>query len=205
MSGLRVGLTGGLACGKSFVGRTLESLGAHLIRADELGHRALLPDGEAYQSVIDEFGTEILTADRLIDRHRLAALVFGNPDRLEKLNAIVHPAVHRLQESMAREILSADPKAMIVYEAAILIETGAYKNFDRLIVVVCAADQQFQRAMSRDAATREEVAARLDRQMPIEEKRKYADFVIDTSRTKEETIRQTRAVYDALSSVDIRK
>jgi dephospho-CoA kinase len=203
--GLRVGLTGGLACGKSFVGRTLEAFGAHLIRADELGHRTLAPGGEAYQAVIEEFGREILTEDGQIDRQRLAALVFGNPERLEKLNSIVHPAVHRLQESLSREILAADANAMIVYEAAILIETGGYKNFDRLILVVCREEQQIERAMSRDAATREDVQSRLRRQLPLEEKRKYADFVIDTSGTKEDTVRQTRAVYEALTAVDVPK
>src|ERR1041384_1768663 len=97
MSALRIGLTGGLASGKSFVGKVLEELGAHLIHADDLGHRALEPDGEAYGPTLHEFGTEILGPDGRIDRRRLAALVFGDPARLEKLNAIVHPAVYRLQ------------------------------------------------------------------------------------------------------------
>lgn len=195
---MRVGLTGGLACGKSFVGRTLESLGAHLIRADELGHRTLAPDGEAYPQVIAEFGPGILTPEGLIDRQSLARLVFGDPERLEKLNAIVHPAVHRLHESLEREILAADPVAIIVYEAAILIEAGIYKNCDRVILVICREDQQIERAMARDAATRADVEARLRRQLPMAEKRKYADFVIDTSGDKEDTIRQTQAVYQAL-------
>jgi dephospho-CoA kinase len=195
---MRVGLTGGLACGKSFVGRTLESLGAHVIRADELGHQALEPAGEAYQPVIAEFGRDILTPEGRIDRHALALRVFGNVEQLKKLNAIVHPAVHRLQEALSRQILVTDPDAMIVYEAAILIETGIYKDFDRIILVTCSADQQLERAMSRDAATREEVEARLSRQLPLAEKRKYADFVIDTSGEKEDTIRQTRAVYESL-------
>jgi dephospho-CoA kinase len=195
---MRVGLTGGLACGKSFVGRTLETLGAHVIRADELGHQTLEPGGEAYQPVIEAFGRDILTPEGRIDRHALAERVFGDADQLKKLNAIVHPAVHRLQESLSHQILAVDPDAMIVYEAAILIETGIYKNFDRIILVTCTPDQQLQRAMSRDAATRGEVEARLSRQLPLAEKRKYADFVIDTSGEKEDTIRQTRAVYESL-------
>src|SRR5487761_2445397 len=105
MASLRVGLTGGLATGKSFVGRELEALGAHLIHADDLGHRALEPAGEAYEPVIREFGREILDAEGRVDRRRLAVIVFGNPDLLARLNAIVHPAVHRLQEAMEREIL----------------------------------------------------------------------------------------------------
>jgi len=198
MRELKVGLTGGLATGKSFVGRTLEGLGAHLIHADELGHLALAPDGEAYQPVIREFGREILDPDGHIDRRRLAALAFGNPERLARLNAIVHPAVHRLQETMEREFLAADPQAIIVVEAAILIETGTYKNYKRIILVTCSEQQQVERAMSRDGVTREEVEARLSRQLPLEEKRKFADYVIDTSGTKEDTVRQTRAVYEDL-------
>jgi dephospho-CoA kinase len=193
--GLRVGLTGGLASGKSFVGRTLEQLGAHLIRADELGHRALAPDGEAYEQVIREFGPEILESDGHIDRRRLAALVFGNPEQLARLNAIVHPAVHRLQQALEHQVHGG----IIVYEAAILIETGAYKDYDRIILVTCSERQQIERAMSRDGLTREEVQARLDRQLPLEAKRKLADYVIDTSGTKEDTVRQTRDVYHALS------
>jgi dephospho-CoA kinase len=199
-TGLRVGLTGGLACGKSFVGKTLEDLGAHLIHADDLGHRALAPDGEAYHPVIQEFGREILDSDGRVDRQRLAALVFGNPERLAALNAIVHPAVHRLQQSLERDILAADPQAIIVVEAAILIETGTYRNYDRLILVTCSEQQQIERAMSREGMTLEDINARLARQLPLDEKRKVADFVIDTSGTKAETVRQTRAIYALLNS-----
>jgi dephospho-CoA kinase len=195
----RVGLTGGLGTGKSFVGKTLAALGAHLIQADELGHRALAPTGEAYHPVVHEFGQEILDADGRIDRSRLAALVFGNPQRLAQLNSIVHPAVHRLQQAMERDIRAADPDAMIVYEAAILIETGAYKDYDRIILVTCSEEKQIERAMSRGGVTREDVQARLDRQLPLEAKRQFADYVIDTSGSKEDTIRQARAVYEELA------
>ena len=198
MKALRVGLTGGLASGKSFVGRTLEGLGAHLIHADELGHRALAPGGEAYQPVLQEFGSEILDAGGAIDRRRLAALVFADPQRLEKLNAIVHPAVHRMQHELERGFRAVAPDGMIVVEAAILIETGTYKNYDRIILVVCTEEQQIERAMSRDGVSREEVEARLRRQLPLAEKRKFADYVIDTSGAKEDTVQQTQVVYHAL-------
>ncbi|HEY3839225.1 MAG TPA: dephospho-CoA kinase [Bryobacteraceae bacterium] len=197
MKPLKVGLTGGMASGKSFVGRALAELGAHLIHADDLGHLALEPSGEAYQPAIDAFGRDILDADGRIDRRRLAAQVFGDPDRLARLNAIVHPAVNHLYQSMERDIRAADPDALIVYEAAILIETGLYRNYDRLILVVCTMEQQIERAMSR-GLTREEAQARLSSQLPLEEKRKFADYVIDTSGTKEDTIRQARVVYQAL-------
>jgi dephospho-CoA kinase len=194
----RVGLTGGLACGKSFVGKVLEGLGGHLIHADELGHRALAPAGEAYQPVIAGFGREILDPSGQIDRRRLAALVFGNPAKLDALNAIVHPAVHRLQESLEREFLARDPQGIIVVEAAILIETGTYKNYDRIILVTCREEQQIERALSRGGVTLPDVQARLSRQLPLEEKRKFADYVIDTSGSKEDTARQTGEVWKEL-------
>jgi dephospho-CoA kinase len=199
MKGLRVGLTGGLACGKSFVGKTLERLGAHLIHADELGHAALEPGGEAYEPVIREFGSEVVDADGRIDRQRLAAMVFGNPERLAKLNAIVHPAVYRLQEEIERKIRATDPQSMVVVEAAILIETGSYKNYDRIILVTCEEAQQMERALSR-GVPRTDIEARISRQLPLATKRQFADFVIDTSGTKEDTIRQTRAIYESLQN-----
>ena len=197
---MRVGLTGGMACGKSFVGKLLEGLGAHLIQADELGHRVLAPDGEAYHPVIAGFGREVLTPSGEIDRRRLALRVFGNPELLGRLNALVHPAVHRLQESIERDILAADPHAIIVVEAAILIETGTYKTYDRIILVTCTEAQQIERAASRGGVSREDAQARISRQLPLAEKKKFADFVIDTSGTKEQTEIQTRAVFEKIKS-----
>lgn len=200
---LTAGLTGGLATGKSFVGRALEELGCHLIRADELGHAALLPEGEAYAPVVREFGTGILSPSGAIDRRKLAAAVFGHPERLAALNALVHPAVFRREEALIAEAARRDPRGIAVVEAAILIEAGSHKKYDRLIVVVSSQEQQIARAMERDGATREEVLARLERQMPVEEKRKFADYVIDSSGTQEETLRQAREVYAALRSLTL--
>ncbi len=195
---LTVALTGGLATGKSHVGKVLVELGCHLIQADELGHEALQPSGEAYASVIAEFGPHILTADGLIDRKALAAIVFIHPEKLQQLNAIVHPAVERLRLSQIEDIRAADPNAIVVVEAAIHIETGGYKRYQKLVLVVCSEQQQIERAMTRDHATREEVLARLARQMPLSEKRKYADYVIDTSGDYQDSRRQTVEVYNSL-------
>lgn len=200
---LRVGLTGGLASGKSFVGRTLAELGCTLIQADELGHQALLPGGGARDAVIAEFGSGILDVSGQIDRRKLAARVFDFPERLKRLNELVHPCVHQLEEQLAAAAFARDPAGIVVVEAAILIETGSYRRFDRLIVAVCTEEQQLQRAMKRDGFTLEEAQARLRRQMPLMEKRKYADHVIDTSSTKENTIQQTRQVYESLRSIQV--
>jgi dephospho-CoA kinase len=195
---LKVGLTGGLASGKSFVGKALADLGCLLIQADELGHRVLDPGGEAYQPVIDEFGAEILNADRTIDRRALAAQVFSNPERLQKLNSLVHPPVRARTKALLDDFGASNPGGIAVIEAAILIETGGFRSYDRLIVAVCTREQQIERAMSRDHLTREEVLARISRQMPLEEKVKFADYIIDTSGAKEQTLEQTHALYDTL-------
>jgi len=200
---LRVGLTGGYATGKSFVGDVLAGLGCYLIRADELGHQVLLPGGEAYAGVVREFGPEILNADGTIDRKRLANAVFGRPDRLNALNALVHPPVIRREEELIARRQAEDPGGIAVVEAAILVETGSHRRFDRIIVTVCRPEQQMERAQARNGLTREQVEQRLQRQMPLEEKRKYADYVIDTSGAKEDTVRQTREVYRALRSVKV--
>lgn len=198
---LKVGLTGGLACGKSFVGQALAGLGCHLIEADELGHEVLSPGGEAYADVVREFGPGILKADGSIDRKLLAAEVFDNPERLQKLNGLVHPHVFRRERELIEQYARNDPEGIVVVGAAILIETGSYKQYDRLILVECDEGLQIERALKRDHADAQEVRARLQRQMPLAEKRKFADFVINTSGSKEETLHRVREVYEALRRV----
>ena len=195
---LRVGLTGGLASGKSFVGRELANLGCLLIRADELGHQVLQPGGEAYDATIREFGPGILNPDHTINRRQLAALVFHDPAQLAKLNALVHPPVQALERRLMDQYAATHPHGIAVVEAAILVETGSYRDFAKLIVAVCGEEQQIKRAMARDNMTREQALERLSRQMPLAEKIKYADYVIDTSGAKESTLAQTRAVHQAL-------
>jgi dephospho-CoA kinase len=198
---LKVGLTGGLATGKSFVGAALAELGCYLIKADELGHQVLLPGGEAYDGVVREFGARILNPDGTIDRKRLASEVFDNPERLAALNRLVHPPVIRREEEFVAKIAAREPGAIAVVEAAILIETGSYKRFDAIILAVCGEEQQVERAVLRDGSDPEVVRARIRRQMPLDEKRKYATYIIDTSGSKEDTLRQTRAVYNLLRSI----
>ncbi len=198
---LRVGLTGGLASGKSFIGATLASLGCHLIRADDLGHQALAPGGGAYAPVLAEFGEGILKEDRTIDRRALGAMVFEDPEKLAALNRLVHPEVFRRQEELVEEYRKADPDGIIVVEAAIMIETGSYRRNQKLIVAVCSHEQQIERAMKRDHLSREEVEMRIARQMPLAEKIRLADYVIDTSHEKADSIRQTEEVYRDLRKV----
>ncbi len=188
---LRVGLTGGFATGKSFVGRALVDLGCHLLQADQVGHAVLAPDGEAYAAVIAEFGRGIVDADGTIARKRLGEIVFAHPEKLARLNALVHPAVFARQEAWFAQL---PPHAIAIVEAAIMIETGSYRRYDRIILTVCRQELQIARAMERDHLTETQVRERLARQMPESEKRKYAHFVIDTSGTPEETLDQTARV-----------
>jgi dephospho-CoA kinase len=198
---LKVGLTGGLASGKSFVGHALVEPGCHLVQADELGHEVLLSAGEAYEPVLREFGRGLLGEDGEIDRLRLAAEVFGKPDRLQALNRIVHPLVFRLEEQWLAVVSGMDPHGIGIVEAAILVETGSYKRFDKIILVVVDEQQQIERAMRRDGATPDQVRARLSRQMPLEEKKKFADYIIDTSGSKSETLRQAREIHESLRRI----
>lgn len=193
---LIVGLTGGLACGKSFVARALGEMGCYVIEADEVGREVTEPGGEAYAGVIAAFGGEVADEGGRIDRAKLAARVFASPPDLERLNAIIHPAVRARARRRIEEIRARDPHAVVVYVAAILIESGAYRDVDKIIVVTCPREQQIARAMERTGAVEADVLARLDRQMPMEKKRTLADYLIDTGGTKEDTLRQTRIVYE---------
>ena len=198
---LRVGLTGGLATGKSFVGQALADFGCLWIQADELGHRVLAPGGDAYGAVVQAFGGGILKEDGSIDRTRLANEVFDKPERLALLNSLVHPPVIRMEEEMIVDFAAREPSGIAVVEAAILIETGGHKRFDRLIVTRCTEQQQIERALRRPGATPGQVLARLRRQIPLDEKARLADYVIDTSGTKEQTMEQVQKVYESLRRI----
>lgn len=191
---LRVGLTGGLATGKSLVGDALVNLGCHLLQADQVGHAVLAPDGEAYAAVIAQFGAGIVDPDGVINRKRLAEIVFGDPAQLTRLNALVHPAVFARQEAWFAEIAAREPKAVAIVEAAIMVETGSFRRYDRIILTVCREVQQIARAMARDGLTEVQVRERIARQLPESEKRKKANYVIDTSGTLDQTLEQTAQV-----------
>lgn len=198
---LRVGLTGGLASGKSMVGEYLVSQGCHLAKADQLGHQAIARGGEAYAPVVAEFGRGILDDNGDIVRSRLAAEVFGRPERLERLNKLVHPAVFHLEEAWLAETARLHPDKIAIVEAALLIESGNHRNFDRVVVVVCAAHQQVERAVARDRMTAGQAQARMAGQWSAAAKCALADYVIDNSTTLESTLEQTRAVLGSLRRI----
>jgi dephospho-CoA kinase len=195
---LNVGLTGGLATGKSVVAHELERLGCRLIRLDEIGRQVLEPEGEAHAAVVAAFGPSILTPKGDIDRAALGRRVFADPVELDKLNRLVHPVIRARAQALRQEFARAQPDGIAVTEAAILIETGSYRDFDCLIVTVCRPEQQLERAIARGRLSRAEAEQRLSRQMPAAEKARYADFVIDTSGTEESTREQARRVWQEL-------
>jgi dephospho-CoA kinase len=192
---LKVGLTGGYASGKSFVAAELQRLGCHLIYADRLGHAVLQPGGAAYQPTVDLFGREILAPDGTIDRKALASIVFASSELLAKLNAIVHPAVFEAEEKMLQEFETQDPRGIAVLEAAILIETGRYRACDKLILTACSVEAQVLRAIKRDRLTREQVLARLEKQMPLEQKKRFAHYIVNTDGDKQDTQNQVQKIF----------
>ncbi len=197
---LRAGLTGGYATGKSLVAKELERLGCHVIYADELGHLVLQPEGEAYAATVEAFGPEILNPDGTINRKKLGEIVFASPELLAKLSGFVHPAVIRLEERMLSEFQRKDPNGIAVVEAAILIETGRAAVFDRVILTSCDEETQIARGMKRDHVTREQAMARVGKQLPLEEKKRHAHYVVDTSGAKENTARQVERIYSELKA-----
>lgn len=199
---LKVGLTGGIACGKSTVGEMFVGLGAHLIQADRIGHELLLPGEAVYEEVVRHFGREILDPDGSINRARLAEAAFESndrPSRIEDLNRIVHPEVIRRQEAWMDVVGRKDPSAVAIVEAALIVEAGAARGFDKLVVVTCRPEQRVQRWAHRmnvdEETARKEVERRMAAQLPDAEKIKAADYVIDNSGPLEHTKSHAEEIY----------
>jgi len=198
---LVVGLTGGIASGKSVVSKMLRELGAFLIDADELSREVMLPHKRCWEKVIVSFGREILQKDLTINRKKLADFVFNDPKRLSKLNSLVHPEIMRLIEEKLEEIKREDAQAIVIVDAALLAETGMYKKFDKLVVVHARQNTQLKRLMARNGISQYEAQKRIDSQMPFDEKVKLADFVIENDGSLKETRKQVEKVFKILSSL----
>jgi dephospho-CoA kinase len=198
---LRVGLTGGVACGKSTVAKMFANLGATIVDADTIAHELYRPGQEVLQELVKHFGAEILKPDGELDRAKLATLVFDG-GRVEELNKIVHPAVIRQQDEWMRALGEKDPYAVAIVEAALILEAGAKDRFDRIMVVTCKPAQKVARFAQRTGTSEDSARADVDRrtkaQMPDEEKARRADFVIDNSGPVEETRHQVQRIYSEL-------
>jgi dephospho-CoA kinase len=201
---LKVGLTGGIASGKSVVGEMFAALGTHVIQADVIAHQLMQPGQAVYQDVVRHFGSEILNPDGSVNRARLAEAAFGN-SRIEELNRVVHPAVLRRQAEWMAEAGGRDPQGIAMVEAALILEAGAAHQFDRLAVVTCSPEQRVQRWAARvgvdEETARKEVARRMAAQLPDEEKIKAANYVIDNSGSLDKTRERVKEIYAKLKEL----
>lgn len=195
---LRVGLTGGIASGKTYVVGLLRELGCEILDADVTAHEVMKPGQPAFAEIVTHFGREILDVEGQIDRARLGAIVFADAGERAKLNAIVHPRVYEAQALWLAAVGQRAPRAIAVIDAALMIETGSWRRFDRIVVVHCRPEIQLERLMQRNHLTREAAEARIQAQLPTAEKLRHADFAIDTSAGFDETRRQVTAIYRQL-------
>jgi dephospho-CoA kinase len=201
---IRAGLTGGIGSGKSTVAGFFADLGAYVQDGDVIAHTVMEPGGAAFDAVVQAFSEKILDADGRISRPLLGELVFQDREALETLNRLVHP---RVREESARQIdaylATGGGAPVMIFEAALLVETGVYKEYDRLIVVKCSRDDQLRRLLKRDQLSVDAAMARISSQLPLEKKLEVADHVIDTSVGLEETRHITTEVYQSLSSEEM--
>lgn len=199
---LRVGLTGGIACGKTTVARMFKRRGARVIFADDLAKHLMRPNAPVYEDVVRHFGREILQPNGAIDRARLAAIAFGNPPRIEELNAIVHPAVVAEQDAWMADIERNDRRAVAIVEAALIYEAGAAQHFDKIVVVTCRPEQKAGRFATRAGmsleAGRAEVERRSRAQIADADKAARAHYLVDNSGSEAETEKQVEKVWQEL-------
>jgi dephospho-CoA kinase len=195
---LKVGLTGSIAVGKSFVVSVLKELGCIVFDADLIAHNCMEPGTPAYNDIVQEFGVGVLIENGAVDRGKLGAIVFHDEARRLRLNEIVHPRVREAQDRLLKEAEAAAPNGIAIVDAALIIESGGYKRFDKLIVVFCDRETQIKRLMARNNLARQDAESRIAAQMTSEEKRRFADFEIDTSGDFEDTRRRVIEVYSEL-------
>lgn len=197
---LHVGITGGIASGKSHVSRFFNRLGCMVLDADQVARQVVRPGCPAYREIIEHFGPGVLTLTGELDRPKLGTIVFTDPEERRVLNSIVHPRVMEETDAWlaAHEEICAN--APLFVEAALMVETSYYKKLDSVILVFCPTERQRERIARRDGLTAEQADQRIRSQMPWEEKRKAADFIIDTSGTYRQTLAQTVAIFRQLIS-----
>ncbi len=195
-----VGLTGGLASGKTTVAKLFQQCGAEIIDADQVARSVVAPDRVAWKDIVTKFGKGILHDDRTLNREALAAQVFGNAKLLKILNHIVHPRVAREQTKITKSIAKQHPDAVIIYDAALLIEAKAYERMDCVILVTTDQRTQIARACERDGISRKDALARIRWQLPLREKKRFADHLIDGTHSREQLRRVVRQLYRDLSA-----
>lgn len=195
---LRVGLTGSIAVGKSFVSGVLAELGCHVVDSDQIARRVVEPGTVGLGKIVEAFGPEAVRGDGTLDRAALSALIFADEGKRALMNSILHPLIMAEQDALMNLWEQEDPRGVGVVDAALLVESGGFRRFDKLVVVHCRPEVQLERLMRRNNFSREDALARIKAQLPQEEKLKYADFDVDTSGGFEETRARVREVYGQL-------
>ena len=201
---LKIGLTGGIGSGKSTVARRFAELGASIYSADEIARRALEPGEACYQSVIDAFGASILSDDGRIDRKALAAIVLSDEQKRKQLNEIIHPFVIEQLFSRAKNELSGREHAVAIFDIPLLFESGLDAQMDRTVVVACNEEERVRRILERDRVLPEHALARIRAQMPEEERRQRADYVLENNGSLDDLIRQVDTLYNLLKAEEPR-
>ena len=202
---LIVGLTGGIASGKTAVSKILSEEGAYIIDADQIARELVQPDTPTWRELINVFGKKILDQDGSIHRKKLAAIVFSNPQQRNLLNHIMQPRIKEEMDRRVKRIGQKDPKAMVVIDAALLVELGEHQEMDKLIVVTSTEEQQIERLKEREGASEEEARRILASQMSLEGKLKVADFVIRNDGSLEETRRMAKEVFQELKKIALQR
>jgi len=193
-----LGLTGGIASGKNTVAKMFSELGAYTIDADEISREVMSCGHKTYDKIVENFGRDILKENNEIDRKALKKIVFDDDEKRRLLESIVHPAILTEEKRRVGEIKGRDDKAIIVTHAALIIEKGTFERFDGVIVVYAERQQQIKRLMERDSISKEYAEKIISSQMPLDEKIKYADFIIDNTGTLEDTKKDVLRVFNAI-------
>ncbi len=196
---MNVGLTGGIASGKSTVARMLAERGALLIDLDELAHEVEMPGGEAWEGIVSHFGGEVLRSDRMIDRGKLGEIVFSDPEKLKLLNSLVHPVVLGEWRRRLQRIRETSPEAIVVSAVPLLIEAGMTGMVDLVMLVYLPPEKQIARLMLRNGYTRREAELRIASQMPLEKKMLHADIIVNNENSEEETSGALAGIWEELT------
>lgn len=196
-----IGLTGGIGSGKSLAASYFEEQGARIIDADLIGRQLVEPDQPAWKEIVEAFGTEFLNPDQTLNREKVARVVFQNTEKKYILEKIIHPRVLTEEQNQYQDFYKSDPNAVVIIHAALLIESGNYKNVDKVIIVKSSDEVQIRRVMARNGRSHKEVANRLKTQMVLEEKLEFADYILNNDGAPEELKSQVCSLYPILKNL----
>ncbi|MEE8259840.1 MAG: dephospho-CoA kinase [Nitrospinaceae bacterium] len=200
---LLAGLTGGMGSGKTTVGKLFKALGAYILDADEICRSLLEPGKPAWNETVDLLGNGILRDDQTLDRRKIADVVFSDLEKKKALEAILHPRVMEEEQAVYKDILKDDPGALVIIDAALLIESGNYRKVDKVIVIACDEETQLHRIMDKNTFSREDAHRRLQQQMPLEEKSKFADYVLHNESGLSELEEKVEALFHQLKQLAV--